>query len=141
MRCPRGGADRNKCKRAATSEPLTTAAAYTTSIVAIAFVYWGLLVAPFFELYNAQQLDAKTTPFATPSTDGECEASKTGLFCTLLNFVLHAWFFFALKDPVVTPMRAISPQPVKHNDFFVSPVPNTDYASSYLFYYRHSREF
>ena len=81
------------------------------------------------------------TRVRTACTDGECEASKTGLFCTLLNFVLHARFMFALKDPVVTPMRAISPQPVKHDGFLVLPVPHTDYVSSYLFYYRHSREF
>ena len=63
-----------------------------------------------------------STRVRTACTDGECEASKTGLFCTLLNFVLHARFMFALKDPVVTPMHAISPQLVKHDDLFVVPV-------------------
>jgi hypothetical protein len=77
----------------------------------------------------------------TACTDGAYEASKTGLFSGLLNFVLHARFIFALKDPVVTPMRAISPQQVKHEDFFVVPVQHTEYVSNYLFYYRHSREF
>jgi hypothetical protein len=53
-----------------------------SSSVAITCVYWGLLVASFFELYNAQQLDAKTTPFATPSTSSElASGSVTKVFC------------------------------------------------------------
>ena len=66
------------------------------------------------------------------------------MFCMAIApeyFVLHACFLCALKNPVVTPMHAISPQPVNHDDFSFYRYHPLIMSVLFVVYYRHSREF